>query len=328
MHSLGSILHALQTASSPRVLATLVRVRGTSYRLPGARMVLGPDGALAGSVSGGCLETDLALRAKDVLAAGRPCLVTYELGSEMDLVWGTGMGCTGDADLLLEPLAPGQAPPWMAGVVEALEGRREARVALSLAPGTLGTILDSEALPEGEEVFREVFRPPFALWIFGAGEPARPLADFASRLGWQVGVLDHRPALVTPARFPGATQLLAGRPGELIGRLALDARTAAIVMSHIFEPDKEALAAFLARGAAYVGLQGSRGRSAKLLKELHEERGSLDRSRLYWPMGLDVGAESPEAIAVAVLAEIHGVLSGHACGHLRDRSGPVHLDRP
>lgn len=331
--ALSLLVDALRSSREPRVLATLVGAQGTTYRLPGARLLLGPDGALAGAISGGCLEGDLAARVRDVLASGRPLRVAYDMGTDLDRIWGTGMGCAGSADILLEPVAPGAAPAWMLRVTDALADRRAVRVAHVLSDGAglrVGDRLDpdTDRIPEGAELFVETFQPPLALWIYGAGEPARPLAMLAGHLGWWVGVLDHRPAAATRDRFPEAQRLLVGSPAALIPGLPLDARSAAVVMSHIYDRDREALAAFLASAAGYIGLQGSRGRNARLLEDLGGLLSKPWPARLYAPMGLDLGAESPEAIALAVLAEVHGVLSDHGCGHLRDRSGPVHLHRP
>jgi len=188
-------------------------------------------------------------------------------------------------------------------------------------------VLKCEVQGGAVEILMEPVLPPLALWIYGANESSRPLADLAQRLGWSVGVLDHRPALATAERFPGARSLRVGLPGELIPALSLDARSAAVILAHVYQRDKEALAAFLKSGAAYVGLQGNRKRSAKLLQELKDEGETFTEdqvARLYAPTGLDLGAEEPEANALSILAEAQAVLSGRDGGHLRDRNARIH----
>jgi xanthine/CO dehydrogenase XdhC/CoxF family maturation factor len=358
MSSLAVLLDSLLPVQAPTVLATLVQVKGSSYRRPGARMLLDPEGIRMGVLSGGCLETDLAARVADILARGGAQVVKYDMSSELDRIWGTGMGCQGKADILLVPLAPGQAPDWARAARAALAGRRPGvilTVYQAADPTRLGQAWfwepgdgEGAGLPgdlagaaraalaegrpaaldrDGERILVEPLLPPVALWIFGAGENARPLAEQAMQLGWAVGILDHRPALARPERFPGAAAVLAGPPATLAGALSGDPRSAGVVMTHIFEPDKAMLRHMLETGMPYVGLQGNRGRSEQVLSELEQEGFALTEERLRRlrvPMGLDLGAESPEIIALAVLAEIQAVLSGRAPIPLRERRGRIH----
>lgn len=368
MKAFQAIFGELMALSEPAVLATLVRVKGSSYRAPGARMLLGAQGRNLGAVSGGCLEADLAERAKGVLASDKPSVVKYDLGSELDLVWGTGMGCEGVAEVLLEPLQPGRLQPWVPFAQQLLSKRRSGVLATvfsveGAAPCGVGEhfIVDEHLqgiLPKDQELAQaldlkvkemlnqqrsqwflmelskgrveialEPLMPPFALWIYNAGETARPLAELAARVGWTVGVLDHRPILARPERFPEASCVRWGSPSKLIPALDLDRRCAAVVMSHVYERDKEALKLFLESDAAFVGLQGNRKRSEKLLRELEAEGFAMNperRAKLHWPVGLDIGAESPEAIALSILAEAHAVLAGKHGGHLKDGQGSIH----
>jgi xanthine/CO dehydrogenase XdhC/CoxF family maturation factor len=357
MSTLAALLDSLLPVQVPTVLATLVQVKGSSYRRPGARMLLDPEGIRMGVLSGGCLETDLAARVAEVLGQGGSQVVKYDMGSELDRIWGTGMGCQGKADILLTPLAPGQAPEWAASARSALAHRRPGVILTVFAssdparlgqgwfwepgapsgalPGPLAAAARSaleEGRPsaldqDGERILVEPQVPPVALWIYGAGENARPLAEQAAQLGWAVGILDHRPALARPERFPGAAAVLAGPPATLAGALTGDARSAGVVMTHIFEPDKAMLGHMLESHMPYVGLQGNRGRSEQLLTELEQDGFPLTEDRLRRlraPMGLDLGAESPEIIALAVLAEIQAVLAGRAPIPLRERRGRIH----
>lgn len=367
MNSLTDLIHSLLSLEGPAVLATLVGVEGSAYRRQGARMILDHQGIQAGVVSGGCLESDLAERGKKVLETGQPELARYSLGSDLDRVWGTGMGCEGTAEVLLQRIEARPPLPWAAYTQQQLRKRRSVALATVYAteghvPADVGDTFayatDGHGLlpidPElsvllhraTQRVFEagrsqseritlaggslqvclEPIRPPYALWIYGGGENGRPLAQMARLLGWQVGVLDHRPGLLSQERFAGA-ELRHGLPPDLIPDLPLDGRSAAVILSHVFDRDMEALQAFMETGVPYVGLQGSRGRTAKLLAELASAGFPLDEAmeeRLYAPMGLDLGAETPEEIALAVLAEIKAILGRREAKHLRDGGGCIH----
>ena len=368
MKGLPEIAAAVGSLVGPAVLSTLVSVKGSSYRKPGARMLVGPEGIQTGVLSAGCLETDLRARVASVLASGSPQLAVFDLGSDLDLVWGTGMGCQGRVEVLLEPLAPGATPPWLSLCATLLAARRTAVLATVLGtrgpapakladrfvldpdgPGLLppaapfqvalitlledalqtGTPVNTVLAQDGWELdlLVEPILPPFALWLFGAGEHARPLARLAKELGWFLGVVDHRSALATAERFPEADRIVVGHPPACLEGLPFDARSAALVVSHVYDKDRQALAALLRQPLGYLGLQGNRTRSARLLREIEETGGPLteaQRQVLHVPAGLDLGSESPEAIALSMVAEVQAVLSGHPGGSLRDRAGRIH----
>jgi xanthine/CO dehydrogenase XdhC/CoxF family maturation factor len=367
MKGFQEIASAVGALAEPAALATLVRVKGSSYRQPGARMLFGPAGVRAGILSAGCLETDILARVQAVLATSAPHLASYDLGSDLDLIWGTGMGCQGRAEVLLERVAPGPLPDWMRRCRAMLEQRTTGAQATvyavrgepaSVSPGDhfvlgdgglgipdgpfapgLRSALDSareagvprsHTLRAGDaelDLLVEPVLPPFALWIFGAGEHSRPIARLAKELGWFVGLVDHRPALATAERFPQADRIIVGHPPESLLGLPLDGRTGALVVSHIYEKDRQALENLLREPLGYLGLQGNRQRSLRLLKELAEAGAPLtegQRRKLHFPAGLDIGAETPEAIALSMLAEVQAALAGHPGGALRDREGSIH----
>ncbi len=368
MKGLPEIAAAVGSLEGPAVLSTLVSVKGSSYRKPGARMLVGPEGVQTGVLSAGCLETDLQARVASVLASGSPQLAVFDLGSDLDLVWGTGMGCQGRAEVLLEPLAPGITPPWLSLCTNLLEGRRAGVMATVLGtrgpapaqladrfvldPGGVGLLppagpfrealsaLLEDALLGGTprntrlaqagwelDLLLEPILPPFALWLFGAGEHARPLARLAKDLGWFLGVVDHRSALATAERFPEADRIVVGHPPACLEGLPFDARSAALVVSHVYDKDRQALETLLRQPLGYLGLQGNRTRSARLLREIEAAGTPLTQAQrriLHAPAGLDLGAESPEAIALSMVAEVQAALSGHPGGSLRDRAGRIH----
>jgi xanthine/CO dehydrogenase XdhC/CoxF family maturation factor len=368
MRGLQEILAALGSIQEPAVLATLVRVKGSSYRKPGARMVLAAAGGQTGVLSAGCLETDLKARVAAVLEKAQPQVAAFDLGSELDLIWGTGMGCQGTAEVLLEPVLPGRTAPWMSLCGQLLAGRRSGVLATvfgvqgeTVHPVGERFLLDpqgqsllppagpfaeelalgmAQALAQGTpanltlpscsgslDILIEPLLPPFALWIFGAAEHARPLARLAKELGWFLGIVDHRPALATAERFPEADRIILGHPPESLRELPLDGRSAALVVSHVYDKDRQALAALLQQPLGYLGLQGNRARSARILQELQDEGLVLteaQRQILHIPAGLDLGAESPEANALSMLAEVQAALANHGGGSLRDRTGSIH----
>lgn len=306
---LQDILGIVRRGPGPFALATLVKVEGTSYRRPGARLLLDRQGPLRGALSGGCLEADLHARAQEVMAEGRPRRIQYDLRGDADLVWGTGSGCEGVLDILLEPIPA--FPEWMGWVELAWAARTSLVLHTDLSETRLASRrLPGDADPEvAEDLWREVFEPPIALWVLGAGDDSRPLVRMAASLGWHVGVLDHRPAFARPDRFPEAHEVRAGQPAPLLSALPLDGRSAVVLMTHHYQKDLEGLRVLLPSSAGYLGLMGSRHRSAKLLAELAGE-GLAHDGRLHTPVGLDLGATEPEGIALAILAEIHAVLAG------------------
>ena len=303
----------------------LVKVEGSSYRRPGARLLLLADGRHIGSISGGCLEDDVITHAREVLANGRAKTITYDTTTENDLVWGVGLGCHGVVHVLIEKL-PSQ-PRWADALRENLSGEvaTELAVVWRGPEGTpLGTHLANAlpSLPAATEVFRQIVSPPIALVIFGAGDDAQPLVRFAKELGWQVTIVDPRPAFVTPERFPEADILVVARPEEAPARLALGADTLAVIMTHHYHHDLPLLRALLPRPLAYLGLLGPKKRSEKILSDLAADGLAITpamRARLHAPVGLDLGADHPEEVALAILAEMQAALAGRDARPLRER---------
>jgi xanthine dehydrogenase accessory factor len=330
MKELLQILAALNAVPSDgAVLATLVKVEGSSYRRPGARMLLTAGGRRAGSISGGCLEDDVLGHAREVLASGAPKTITYDTTIENDLVWGVGLGCHGVVHVLIEKLPP--QPVWAAALRENLRchAPTELTAVWRATEGTPpGTYLarDLPPLPTAA-VFHQTIMPPVPLIVFGAGDDTQPLVRMAKEIGWHVTVVDPRPALATSARFPDADSVVIARPEVAPARLALGSDTVALVMTHHYAHDVPLLRALLTRPLAYLGLLGPRKRAEKILADLVADGLPLTpemRSRLHAPVGLDLGADVPEEVALAILAEIQSVLSGRDARPLRDRRSPIH----
>jgi len=326
------VAHLAAPGTGPAVLATLVAVAGSSYRRPGARLLVTADGRRLGSISGGCLEEDVLVRAGRVAASGRAELITYDTTSENDLVWGVGLGCHGVVQVLLEPVAAASAP-WIEALAANLAARRPTPLAVrwqsSDPAAPLGTFLDpapAAALPN-PTVFRETVRPPPALLIFGAGDDAQPLAALADPLGWHVTVADPRPAFATAARFPTSARLVVAPAAELAARVAPEPGALAVVMTHHYIHDVPLLRALLPLDLDYVGLLGPKKRADRILADLARDGLVLtpaQRAKLHAPVGLDLGAETPAEVALSILAEIGATLTARDARPLRERTRPIH----
>lgn len=333
-------------------LATVTRIEGSAYRRPGAKLLIEDDGAVLGGVSGGCLEEDVRQLGLQVIRDGRSRLRHYATGDDETKVWGLGLGCDGQVDVLVQPVPPEAARGAWAQVRNLLQG--EAAFALStlleegggggvLAVGESGRLAGSLD-PEGDadieaaataalrarrsgrqafgsrSVFTEILVPPPTLLVCGAGDDARPLVAFSAAAGFRVWVVDHRTAYLTPERFPGARKLLPLRPEEGAAGLPGDGDTYAVVMTHSLKRDTDWVRTLVATNAPYVGVLGPRARTAKILEELGVDRGE----RVFGPVGLDLGADGPEQVAISIVAELLAVRSGREARHLREREAAVH----
>ena len=332
MKELSAIVHALLApGSGESVLATLATAEGSSYRRPGARLLVKADGVRIGSISGGCLEEDVIARATRVLATGQAETVVYDTTSENDLVWGVGLGCHGVVRVVLEKLPA--RPGWAVALAENFAARRSTSLAVIHAAGDvrqLGTqLVTGETSVAGSErgVFLNTVAPPTALAIFGAGDDAQPLARLAHELGWHVTVADPRAAFATTTRFPTADRLVVAPATALPQRVTLDSGTLAVVMTHHYVHDVPLLRALLPHSLAYLGLLGPKKRAEKILADLAAQGlvpTPAQRARLHAPVGLDLGADSPESVALAMVAEMQAALAGRDARPLRERNRPIH----
>jgi xanthine dehydrogenase accessory factor len=363
---LRAILQALRHDSSPAVLATLVKVEGSSYRRSGARLLWRPDGKRLGSISGGCLEEDVVARCMGVLGTGTATTIIYDTTSENDLVWGVGLGCHGVVQLLLEPVngvpaalafaaeawsrqeacaiahvfRSADQPPAGAVFAVAENGAESSSPSLNSAWAQrireMGTsclrdgksaTLSLPDLPGAPDVFFELAPPPTQLTIFGAGDDARPLVRLATELGWEVTVIDPRAAFATPARFPEATRVIVAEAEAALARATLNPRALAVVMTHHYVHDVPLLRGLLPQPLAYLGLLGPKKRAEKILDEIAASGVAVTpamRARLHAPVGLDLGSETPEEVALSILAEMQAVLGRRDARPLRERVKPIH----
>jgi xanthine dehydrogenase accessory factor len=323
-----------------RVLATVVATAGSTYRKPGARMLIMADGSYLGLLSGGCLEADLKLHAQQVIDSGTARAIEYDMRGPDDLLFGVGAGCEGAMRVLLEPAnavsaasaalrAAGQVTA--AGVPTFLVAVHEST---QLPLGTYdGASVPDELLAAAEKAFAEsrsreivvdrgalrvrafveYLPPPPHLLICGAGPDAQPVVTAARAMGWRVTVVDHRPAHADVERFPGAKVILAAAR-TLRSVVDLKLCHAAVVMSHHLPSDVAYLTELGAAGTpSFVGLLGPAGRRQRLAQELGGMMEGL-RGRLRGPVGLDIGALTPEAIAIAIVAQLHAWLADRPSG--------------
>ena len=327
MSELSEILDGVEERSArgePMALATIVATTGSTYRHAGARLLIPAEGEPIGNISGGCLEGDVARIGREVMGTGQPRIVSFDLTADDEAVWGYGLGCNGSFEIF----------------VEATEGAVAAAQALRHARGLLRTVLTGpEAgthrfqadLPgvstprlveeDRERVLLEPILPPMHLIVCGAGHDTIPLIRQAAALGWRVTVADVRRALLTHDRFPEADGFCEADPEQAASVIGTDDRSAVVLMSHNYLRDIGYLRGFLAAAPAYLGVLGPRGRTEQMLSELGDQEAI---ERLHAPAGLDIGAEGPEEVAHAIVAEILAVTRGHPGGPLRDRGAPIH----
>jgi xanthine dehydrogenase accessory factor len=314
----------LSEAGKRAALATVVRIEGSAYRRPGAKFLVEEEGATAGGVSGGCLEADVREVALQVIRSGQPKLLRYETGSDDASVFGLGLGCNGTVEILVAPATSPEAVEAAREILDLLSGDEAFAVSTPLrgdragrasvhAPGVV-------APPRSADLFVETLSPPPPLVIFGAGDDAIPLCSFAAEAGFRVTVVDHRPAALTKERFPGAFRLVSRRAAEGTSGLPVGPRAFAVVKTHGFAQDREWVRLLLAAGVPYVGLLGPRARGAKILSQIGAEAGG----RVFTPVGLDLGADGPEQVAIAIVAELLAVRASREPVSLREKEGAIH----
>lgn len=359
MKELEDILRARARASGPLVLATVVAVSGSAYRRPGARMLMSEEGWLSGGVSGGCLEGDIIRKAFFWTAQGPRVLRYDSTGDNAEDEGGLSfaLGCNGVVDVLLERWEPGP----LDALAFADEARRQGRRAVlatvyggpASAVGARLLLRDDgaevsdlsgplqeavraaarEALAVGRtwsgpcggaDVLVEVVDPPMPVVVFGSGFDVAPVVSQAVSLGWHVTVVADKPAETLRRRFPKAHAVVACKAREVVEKVSLSARTLAVVMTHSLPQDRELLARLLPQPLRYLGVLGPRSRTDRLLAELSPAPTAAQLDKLHAPIGLDLGAEGPEEVALSIVAELRAVLAERTGGKLRERQAPIH----
>lgn len=370
MKEIEDIIESYETAmlaGKKTALATVVHVDGSSYRRPGARMLITEDGALTGAISGGCLEGDALRKALLVIMQQQSMLVTYDTSDEDDAVIGLGLGCNGIIQVLIEPIdAANSNNPIQLLKRVAGKSRQAALVTLfclankkNPQPGTCllleedGSITgQSPYIPDtllaGAErvmkerlssfqqyitsnfqftAFTEYLPPAVSLVIVGAGNDILPLVTMAGILGWKTTVIDGRPAYAKKERFPASCSIILAKPEEVIERLAINDRTAIVLMTHNYNYDLAMLEVLSKKDIKYTGMLGPKKKLERMKAELSDKGIHLSASRLaaiHSPVGLDIGAETPEEIALSVMAEIQSVFAAAKAQPLKENTAPIH----
>jgi xanthine dehydrogenase accessory factor len=345
-------------------LATVVKVRGSSYRSPGARMLITDDGKWVGSISGGCLEGDALRKARGVMSDKNPMTVTYDTREESNQNLGIGLGCNGVIDVLIEPidetdqknsitqfssLLNTQEPVALATI---FNGAQVGEKMLLTSSGEISNQFTNAELTKliradlekltitkrseakvysvngnEYEVFIELIQPSLSLIIFGGGFDARPVSELAKSLGWNVSVTDECVAHIAPIFFPTADKLsLCQR--EFIDRdFDITPYTACVLMSHNYDYDRDVLKKLLSTNSPYIGILGPRKRFDKMQEEFNAAGITLsdfDLQRIHSPIGLDIGAEAPDEIALSIVSEIQSKFANRSGGFLKYHNGPIH----
>lgn len=357
-----TVYEQIDLAQRKVALATVVFVEGSAYRRPGARMLVTDDGRCEGAISGGCLEGDALRKARQVMLDGKPMVVRYDTMDDDANSLGIGLGCNGIIDVFIEPIDP-LDPTNPIALLREFSQHRDRRVIATILRRTPGISLQegsrfvlTEQLTEDVpawlrpdmelimqvgkpltamiplrdgvvEVFIEYLEPGIELVIFGAGYDTIPLTRLATEIGWRVTVTEDCIAHLAPKRFPEATCLLYADAEVVTDKLSFTDRTAAVLMSHNYHYDLAVLTKLLSTNVPYIGMLGPRKRYEKMKTQWERTGHSFAPSiqkRVHSPVGLDLGAETPDEIALSILSEIKAFFSQRPAGFLTDRPGPIH----
>lgn len=368
MKEIDEIIQVYEKALARNIktaLATVVHVEGSSYRRPGARMLVTESGELTGTISGGCLEGDALRKALLAIHEDRNKLVTYDTRNEDDAQFGVQLGCNGIIHILFEPIhahseqnpitllrmaSTGRTCSVIVTLFSLLQKENQPGTSYLLHEGknfindkNTGRILPSE-LPHDARTaldtqvstvkqydhlsaFVELVEPKLSLIIFGAGNDAIPLTQMANILGWNITVIDGRHTHINRQRFPLAQKTLIAKAESALEELVIDDRTAFVLMTHNYNYDLEILNQLSRKYCAYIGILGPKKKFMRMLDDLASNGLEIPRSameNIYSPVGLDVGAETAEEIALSIVSEIKAVFSFGNAGFLRDKTESIH----
>src|SRR5436190_2655855 len=348
-------------------LATVVHVEGSSYRRPGARMLIEDDGQLTGAISGGCLEGDALRKALLVMNEKRSKLVTYDTMDDDDAKFGVGLGCNGIIQVLIEPIDetnPNNPLKFLKTINEkrqqsvlvtlfSLQNKKDPQYGTCLLIKEDKTIVNTTPvlkdvlIHDAEEVminqvssfknyisndhdltaFIEVIKPPVSIIIIGAGNDVMPVVNMAEILGWETTVVDGRANYAKQERFASACQVLVSKPENVLEQIAIDEHTVFLLMTHNYNYDMAMLRQLLQKNVQYIGMLGPKKKRERMLNELKEEGSNFTEQQLsvlHSPVGLDIGAETSEEIALSILAEIKAMFANKDVQSLRKIKEVIH----
>ncbi len=324
------------------VLATVVHLEGSSYRRPGARMLVLEDGRMIGAISGGCLEGDALKKALLTFSDQRNRLITYDTSDEDDATVGIQLGCEGIIHVLFEYINAGNSKNPIELIRKAIAKRQKAAIVTlfdlkNKQAEQIGTARTFEAtelntLPEAlkqiaDNVLVQEIEPPIALVIVGAGNDAIPLMQMATILGWEVKVVDGRNTHAKQDRFISACQVLVSKPEKVLEQIEIDNRTCFVLMTHNYQYDLQMIKVLLTIDTPYIGLLGPKKKFNRIIEDLQQEGivpTSAQLAKIYGPTGLDIGAETSEEIASSIIAEIQAVMNGREGAMLKLKKNQIH----
>ena len=373
MKELQEIIKKYDVASQKNIksaLVTVVHLDGSSYRRPGARMLVNDDGRITGAISGGCLEGDALKKALFAISEQKNTLFTYDTSKEDDSEMGIHLGCEGLIQVLFESIDSEKEENPIQLLSKALAVRQKAVLVtlfdldnnqnvqygtclLLEENGTLSGKIPlqqfeeavlkdiTDVMQNGESVFKqyksgdvsvtaffEFLHPPVSLVVLGAGNDAIPLMKFADVLGWDFRIVDRRDTHANKERYPTASQILVANPDVALEHLAYDNRTFFVLVTHSYKCDYYMLKSLCAAAVPYIGILGPKKKLHRMLEEIqHNEGIHLNDDKvatIYGPTGLDIGAETPEEIALSIIAEIQAVLTGKMGGMLKTKNEVIH----
>lgn len=317
-------------------MARVVATRRSAPRPVGSKLIVSENGELAGSISGGCVESEVVEAAREVLAGGEPRLVTFGISDDMAL--SVGLPCGGEIDVWIDE----PDPETLGRLAEVARSEQRAVFFVDLDDGSERLVLDGDndvadelirsghskvTELHGRRLFADVFGPPPRLFVYGAVDTADALCAAARAIGWRTIVGDARSRFATPERLPNADEILVAWPEEALAQVAPDHTTAILVLTHDDKFDLPLLTGALASDAYYIGALGSRRNQERRRERLLEEGvDEADLERISGPAGLDIGAHTPAETAVSMLAEIMAVRAGRDGGRLRAASGRIHAE--
>lgn len=307
------------------VLATIVETEGSSYRKPGAMMLINSLGQYCGLLSGGCLEADIMRQARKCWESLENLIIEYDMREEDDLAWQLGLGCGGRVKILLQPICTQNNYLELIAMKQALDSghciQYQQDISASAPQNTLILQVPEQACSDDgsqysqppshhlQTVFSSIHKPPISLAVFGGGVDARPVVEMAATLGWHVYLIDHRTGYARDKYFSGCKQIIRQQPDELSDVVWKSHIRAAVIMTHNINLDAQALKFVQSSNAEYVGLLGPQHRTERVLDALQMTRSDLVKP-LCNPMGLNIGGELPESIALSVISEIHKFIYG------------------
>ncbi len=333
-HELKKIIQAFlraQEKGMDTVLATVVALEGSSYRRPGVRMLIRADGKMVGAVSGGCVEKEVRRQAESVFKDHTPKMMTYDGRYRL--------GCEGILYILIEPISPSES--FLKAFDLVLERRHKIHVSTYFAmeegksisygsvfnfDGKNYAIKESFALNNKLDIFEQELKPCFKLMIIGAEHDAVQLCFYAAMTGWEVEIVASAAEQKDIQDFPGAQHFSSVEP-EYLETASIDRQTAVVLMTHSYVRDLKYLLAIKETGPAYLGLLGPSKRREKLLGEVMERHPDISEKffdSIHGPAGLNIGAETAEEIALAILSEILSVTRSQEPMMLRNKKGGIH----